>query len=768
MVRIDFVFRDIFRHSGSTVIKLISLTLGLVVALLIFAFNAHELSYDNYHKDGERIYRIGVKAIVDNDVQEGYKVNGALSGVLKEEIPEVELASCVLECGQQGYVVNKNNFRAETICADSGFFHIFTYRILEGDSPNQLNVADNVFVSEKFAKKVWGKQSPIGEKIEDEDGRSLTVAGVFENVPENTHLRFDMVRALVREAGATWNDGGNYVGYVKLNDVSGASSVNGKLPMIIQKYLPEHTKELTYYLQPVRDIYLKYSFGSLSNIMLLSLLGFIVLLACSLNYVLITISSLATKAKLIGVHKVNGASGWDIFKLFLFETVVHIILALIFTVILLGLLKGQIEGVTYVSLATLFASGNLWAVVMVLIVLLLVAGVVPGRVFASVTVMQVLRKANNNRRRWKKMLLYTQILTSCFLLTLILIFSKQYDYLMNKDLGYDYEALYYTEIINTADNQAIFKVKNELKRLPFISGIAASTNVPLYYFAGMKVEDRDRKNELFTSRVLAVDEDYFDVMNIKMEGDASLASVLKDNHQVVVNQKFVDRIDSAEPLGVAFCSDSACYTISGVCHNFQIATLHVPQLPVFIKRLEYNTDGRLCLTFKMNLVNQENLAMLKTAIKSIIGERDVQIWSFQEQFRWDYNYIRILRDTIVLISLLAVLITVLGLTGFVGDEVVRRKKEIALRKVNGASERIIVWLFCRQIGILGLYAVPVGLVGAYYVGSLWQMEFAAKSPLEPGIFVTSIFLTFFLIYMTVIFKSIRAAMANPVQALKSE
>lgn len=774
MKKFFYTLRSVLRFKGNTVIKLISLTLGLVVGLLLFAFNAFELSYDDFHPDGDRMYRIGIRWSSNEQSQEVGMSYAPVAPAMGVEIPEVEAATRILDAGSQGYRLGENDFKERTIYADSAFFKVFAYRMLSGVPQEELTVPWRIFLSEKFAAKLFGTDNPVGKTMMSE-GFEWTVAGVFENLPQNTHLRFGAVKSFVslenRGQYMGWGGGDAFNGYVRLTKGTLPEAVEAKAPQMFEKYMGGDYEKyaFTLHLQPIREVYTKYSDDATSQLLLLGLLGFVVLFVSALNYVLISVSALALKARMIGVHKVNGATRGDIFGMFLTETAVLILLSLLLTAGLLCLLVKPIEAMTYyVSLSSLFAPKNLWVVASVVGLLFLLAGVIPARVFSSVSVMQVFRQSANGKKGWKRALLGVQFVAACFLITLLVVFGRQYDLLMNKDLGYTTENMVFSGINNTPDVNEATRVKAEVKKLPFVQGVTFSDGLPFYYLSGNAIADPETKESLFSTRYLMTDEDFFDVMQIQMTEGNSMREAFVANG-VIVNQRFIGKMKLEHPMGTEFVADEGPTVVGGVCRDFQIASLYSPQMPLMVRELKttgYN--GTLALNVRVNALTSENLATLRKCIAGVVPDQQIELLTYQQQLGESYNFVRITRDTVMIVGILALIITILGLIGFTGDEIARRTKEIALRKVNGATIRNVIVLLWQEAGWMSLVAIPVGLLLAYYAGQIWLEQFAYQASLNWWIFAVGAFVTVSFVLITVTLRSYRAATMNPVKALKSE
>lgn len=771
-----YVLREVFRFRRNTIIKLISLTLGLAVAVLLFTYNTFQLSFDDFQPEGDRIYRIGMwfRSMEDKESDQSPLTFQPVAASMKADMPEVEYATCLREEGAEGYQQGDNIFYFRTIYADTVFFRLFGYPVISGNPEEDLGMKKTVFVSLEFARRVFGKKEPVG-KILVSKGEEYTVAGVFADVPENTHLRFDAVKSFETLKGKmfmSWGGGDAYNTYIRLVKGATPEQVNVRIPAMVEKYrgVPYEKSRFRMTLQPLSQIYAKYSGdGVMAKVWLLSLLAFIVLFVSALNYVLISVSSLVVKARLIGVHKVNGASRGDIFRMFVAETGVLLCIALILSAGLLFVCNRVIQAQLYVSLSALFAWQNLWVVGIVVMILLLLAGVVPARIFSSVSVMQVFRQVSGGRKAWKQALLGGQFVLAVFLITLLIIFNGQYDLLVNKDLGYNPKDLFFTEIQNTAGGKEALKIKNELRQFPFVKGVTVSYDLPIGGLSGNAIVPAGEKNTLFSTRWIRADEDFLEVMQVPVEEGSQVKEEFRTAHKAIVNQQFIKKL-KLQP-GDIFGSDYGETVLLGICRDFNVSSLYQSQDPFMMEYLNLEQITKhmpLQVLIRLHTVSPENLAAVRKCIEGMVSDQQPVLYNYKDQLTDNYSEVHYMRNVVLIVGLLAFAITILGLAGFVGDEVARRTKEIAVRKVNGATVADVIRLLWKGAVCMVLFTLPLGLAAAYVLGHRWLEQFAVKLPLSGWLFIAGAFITMGVIFLTITLRSYGAATANPVKSLKSE
>lgn len=760
MKRISYILRDLFRFKGATFTKIVSLTIGLTVGILAFGYCVFETDYDSFHRHGDRIYRMS--SVGKNS--EDYKIPFALLKESGREIPEVEMSTCISRRIIPRYKYKEHTFGGgDALRADTSFFRMFSYQMLAGDY-HDLQYKDRVLFSDKFARIVFGEEEPVGKEIEFE-GKPVTVAGVFKVFPRNSHLiNITAIHSIAEVADESWTSEADFLGYIRLAPGTDPDAVARKIQAIAGRNLPE-IKCATYELHPLRDLHLKYGWGY-STLFLVGGLGFILVLISTLNYVLIAISSLVQKTKEIGIHKINGASTGNIFTMFFTETVFLIVISGILASGLLLAFKPFFEYIMFNEYASLFNTRVWIAVGLFFILMILLNGAVPARLFATVPVLQIFRQVAQGRRSWKYILLWVQFFSACLLLTVLIIFSGQYRLIMNKDLGYNMENLCYIRVVCGSPYPSLASVKAEAERFPIVRHATFADNLPLWANSAT-VFDAEGQG-MFRSCVLSVDEDFFSTLEIPvLEGDSLAFAGGKD--RIWVNEKFRDRLDVAGKTETGISLESAPVRLCGTCRDFQVLSLYALQQPLVLTRLQEPDTSRLFyLIIKLQGYTREQGGELLAKLREISGQSDLGLYDYQATFRVGYDDHKDMCTTVQIFSWLAVLIAVLGIFGFAGDEVNRRTKEIAIRKVNGASVGSITLLLLRNICLLALFAIPFALAGAYFIGGMWLEEFAYRLPLGIGIFLGGASGTLALILSTVLLRSRQAIRARPAEALKSE
>lgn len=788
MKQLYYLLRNILNAKANSLIKIISLTLGLSVAVVLFSKVAFEISYDKFYPDADRLYRLQ-RSInkAGESVYDGPIINYPVPGAMKDDLHEVE-NTVVMQNITEAFLVRDDILYKEKIAvADSSFFDMFGLKLIEGDK-TLLGVPNNLFLSQSAARRIFGEASPVGQTLIFKiDQTPHTVAGVFKDMPDNSHLDFDAVLSL-KTFSKDWNiDAGWWVGrdmflgYVKLRPGVNPEEVEAKLPAMLNKYYDAEAMlgkgfDFKYFLNPVNEIHS--GDETLKRLItILSLLALALLFVSAMNYVLISISSLATRAKTIGMHKCNGATNRQIFSMFLVETAMLVCISIILSFLLLLTFRGSIEGLLQNSFSNIFSVGNLWVTVAVVLILVLLAGIIPGAMFSSVPITQIFRAKTANKRHWKQVLLFVQFAGIAFVISLLAIIVKQYDMLLNRDLGYTTKNILVTQNTEGITSEQITVLKNKLQQFPQVESVSVSSDLPIYRANGQMIMDEDSKEMLFSSRSIIVTPEYLQTFGIRLLTGQSLPEQITDEYNgVLVNETFVESMHWEDsPIGKTFSNGGGIMEVIGVVKDYQLGSLYesksgieggIQPLIIFGKKAPFWRSDRLIVR-----CSHQDLA-LQTEMTQVLHEtldnNEAYFTPYKSLINETYLSARLFRNSILIASVLILLITLLGLIGYTTDEISRRSKEIALRKITGATSANILQIISKDILLISLPAIIVGFMISYMTGMQWLQQFAVKIPLNAFLFMTSALFIIVLILACVIIRTWKVANENPVNSIKAE
>ena len=527
-----------------------------------------------------------------------------------------------------------------------------------------------------------------------------------------------------------------------------------------EKYLPARDSwSYTAYIQPLRDTFRQQDdVRRMFTIMLT--LGLSILFITALNYALISISSLSRRAKMVGVHKCSGASGGGIFGMFMLETLMVVVLALVVMFLLLWGFRDFVEDTAATKLTNLFAGSRLWVPAATIALLLLVGGVLPGRLFARIPVTQVFRRYTEGKKGWKRPLLFVQFAGVAFICGLMCMVMMQYHFVMSKDMGFSTERIVGTYLpFKTA--KECDNAYNFFRSLPYVEDLSSAYGNPLEGYSGCFITGENGES-LFSARFDACMSNYYDLMGMKLKE----GRLPRDNSEVVVNETFVNLMKwGNDAVGRTVHTMGETSTVTGVLKDFQINGFYAGPMPYIGFPTKQFNNG---LHFLLKEPFAENLQRLTKDAAEAFPDKTIDFTSMEEGMNMLYNPVRVFRNATVVAGVVMLFIMLMGLLGYTADEVQRRSKEIAIRKVNGAEASSILSLLGRDVLWVAGPAVLVGVAASWYVNSLWMEMFSAQASMSAVAYVLIGLIVLAVIMACVLWKSWRIANENPVLSIKSE
>ena len=777
------------KKNSDILIKVLSLGVGLAVGIVLIAKVFFELSYDSFYKDIDRVYTINTWYSHQGEEKDYGQVSGAVAVGFMEEVPGVEAGTrtTFVFNGDTYLDEDGNKLSGTLVCADTCFFQVFDRPILAGDPVKVLGKWGSVLVNRSFAEKMGGVQECIGKQIcnADMDGLKLTIEGVFEDFPKNGSLDYDILLSMDtygKNSTDNWLGNDRYKGYVKLMPGVDPNTLTDAIRKMQEAHQPLERIEaqgtsLRYFLKPFSTLHTSDP-DVKSQMILLSIVAALLILISLLNYILIVISSMVKRSKEVGVRKCYGAEGKHIYGMLAKEALLHIVLSLVLAAVIIFAGRSIVENLLGVPFQTLLVPQSITAIVAVILLVLVISIVVPAELYQRVPVYAALKNYTENSRNWKLGLLGVQVLINVFLVVMMLIIGRQYQKVSNADTGYDYKNLYYFDMFD-GDRQALTRAHQTLQSLPEVSAVAAAYNLPFEGSNGDNVYLPDDDRELFNiADQYECSPDFYDLMGIQfLEGRAP-----RDSSEIAVDEKFVTKMaeftdwsDGAVGKQVFITghdrssdTERRYFTISGVYKSYIIGNLTgVDPRP---SALFYGEIGSMSswMPHTFFKVRPEALQKVRQALEQALEGREINILSYEEQMRAAYADSKKMRNTMAIGAVFSLLIALLGLIGFIRDESLRRSKEMAVRKINGATTRDILSVFAVDILKLSGVMAVIACIGAFFVARKWLEQFAEKVSLSPLYFIGGALLVLFIVLGVVVLNCLKIARANPVESLKNE
>lgn len=791
MKNIEIAIRSVFKKGRHNGIKIVSLGVGLAVGLVLIAKVYFEQSYDDFFPGGDRIYQIQSLLNRDNELKEWGQVSGGIAPGMKAEIPEVEVATRFTNIGSKATFTmmdNKKKYSGNFVLADSCLFDVFPLPVLIGNVKEVLSRPMYAMVSKEIADKIGG--DVVGKTLEMDGapGRTLTIGGVFSTLPENSHLDYDILVSMpsigqfTYDGSMNWLGNDRYLGYVKLLPGVTPESIAPGIRQMQEKNQPieEFKKagvDITYPLLPLAQLH-SGTADVKRMMLLLSLLAFVLIFTAVMNYILVVISSIVNRSKEVAVHKCYGATGGNIHSMVLSETLVHLLISLLLAIFLIFVFRGTVEGLLDVSLGALLLSKGSLLLVGICIVVFFATGLIPGYLYTRIPVAAAFRRYRESRRLWKLALLFMQFIFAGFLVTLLVVIGKQYTFMVNDNPGYAYDKLaYYT--MSGVDSTARQKVVDEVMRLPEVAEVSTGSTLLFTGQSGNNIYLPNENRELFNiADLYFVGNGYLDLLEIPVVEGRSFVENVTTSNEVMVSRSFLKKMAnyvdwSDGVVGKAICvtehSNSEgvdAYTICGVYEDFRVGTIHNPDERPTV--MFYQRRPSMSLIVKFHTLTPETMRRTEQMIQGLLPGKEVVLNAYQTEMTNLYSDSRNFRDSVMIGGLVTLIISLIGLIGYVNDEINRRRSELAIRKVNGATLKEILVLFLKNIAGLAVCALVAGGIIAYIVATKWQEQFSEKVALSWYIFVGCGLLVLVVILSVACINCWRAANENPVNCLKSE
>ncbi|MFD2935890.1 ABC transporter permease [Spirosoma flavum] len=800
---LKIAFRTLWKNRTHSLINIVGLSVAFGTCVLLFLTATFELSYDGFHTDANRIFRLYfLSTNRDGTPNKSATMPYPISPALKAEFPEIEGVSRFFN-GTAGVRRNEHTYSKSVRMADADFLQLFTFPLRKGNAKTAMNSLSDIVISENMAKDIFGKENPLGKPLQlrmNDSWKAFTVTGVISDFPSNSTLEYD---ALIRSENASdyqefksrWNHGNHEV-YVKLKAGTDPQTLQRRTQAFLDKYLTksnEEQKEQGYpknelgfqqslLLEPMRDVHfdVETMHGqaiSKTYIYTLMLIGLFILAIACINFINLTIAQSLKRVKEVGVRKSLGAKRWQLFGQIWGETLMLCLVAL-----LVGL------GLAYVVLPTfnrLFQShltldnflkpGALLVTGLGFLLITLVAGGYPSWFVTRFNAVEVLKGTVKMSRPGllRNSLIVTQFTIACLLIVCTLIVRQQINYLQEKPMGLDKDQVVSIPVGDELNGAVALKtMRDRLSSQPNITAVSGSgVNIG----AGLDGSSSRRmfgflygKRDILCDW-LRVDTDYLKTLGIKLlQGrDFSTNFSTDSSSAVLITQSMAKQLGEVNPIGKFIKPDNKSFQIVGVVSDFNLYSLHQEAKPVALQMQSSSP-----INYILVRVNPKNLlgAMetIKTAWKTIAPKQEF-IGSFLDKNteRW-YKKEQRLGTIFSSAAGIAILLSCMGLFSIALLSIQQRTKEIGVRKVLGASVGSIVTLlskdFLKLVFVAILIATPIG----WWAMNKWLADFAYKIDIAWWVFALAGALAISIALLTVSLQSIKAALMNPVKSLRSE
>jgi len=793
--RIKLALRHLWKEKGFTFINIVGLSTGISAALAILLYSGYHFSFDRFHENPDEIYRV---LTIDRAIGVSSSVVGittpAAGPAAYREVAGVKSQVRFMQQGRNLLRVKDDAFYAETFAfVDSNFFSFFNFPLKQGDPKQILRQPNMVLVSESLAKKLFGNQDPVGQTIQAaHTTEPVMVEGIFEDIPDNSHLQFDMVVSIIpsendsntRQFLESWqmiaaptyirleapNESARVLADLKAvgerNDYGGE---NDNFDLTLQPLLKTHAHSTEVLFDNHNSR--KTDIGQIRNLLLVAL--FLMLIAI-FNFMNLSTARSGRRAREIGMRKVLGAGRPQLIAQFLFESIALVALGFIFALVLLEVFGNSIGISAPGGFVGYFLENPVhwvWSIATILFIGAL-SGIYPAFVLSSFQPIATLKGNHTSQSsgRWLRRVLVTiQFAASIVVIVGMIIVKSQVEFMNAKDMGFEKDYILTLEMNSAQAFQNAETLKEQITTISGVEGTAFANALPGmgYGRTGITPEGYTGE-ETWIFSVTGVGFDFARVMGIELvAGRFFDREHTSDTQQsVVINQAAADAIGWSDPIGKTILSNGNERTVIGVIKNFHYVGLRYPIEPLMLLPLP-NAGGNIAVKFSGEN-KQEVIAQIEEKWNSINPADPFEYQFFDEEFNQlfteDEQFARVLSS----LNWLAILIACLGLLGLTAYTLQQKTKELGIRKVLGANLPHVVWILSKEFWWVLIVANAVALPVSYYYMNRWLSEFVYRIELQVWPFAIALFTSFAVALLTILSQAIRAEKIDPVKALKQE
>lgn len=788
---LKIAFRFLLKHKTYSALNIFGLALGMACSLLILLYVVDELNYDQFHEKSDRIYRI----VSDVSVVQP----GPLARVLREDVAEVQEVTRMYSeslWGRSGLISHgeKHFYTDGFLMADPNFFEVFSFQFITGDAKTALADPSSIVITEDMARKYFGSKNPVGEILTFENSFDFRVSAIIENVPRQSHFTFGFVVPLENYLTVRNDPNGleqwynhAFVTYLTLSPNGDPVELERKLPEIMEKGRGEKY-EFQLSLQPITEIHLHSHLrrelsanSDIRYIFIFSSVAILVLLIACINFMNLTTARSTTRAKEIGLRKVVGAQRTQLIRQFLSESVLFSVFSLLVALGLVKLILPAFNALTAKDITLL--QGDLFGAVILLLVFAigvgLFAGSYPALVLSAFKPVKILKgvfvetSGRHKKQGLRSLLIIVQFAVSIGLIICTAVISEQMAYIQNKNLGFQKEQVV---VIPTRRSQEVVEkieiLKNEVANHPAVLDAALSSHTPGNGLFRREIRiagvTGDKPLPVYT---LWLDHDFFATYQIELVAGRPFSKTVSSDmtSAVILNETAIKALGLAsaeEALGKTVKTDSKTAQVIGVTQDFHFMSLHekIPPMAMHITPSRfYNISARIGTD---NV--SATLAFFEQKWHDLFPSRPFEYFFVDTDYDQQYRTEQRLSTLFKLFSGLAIVIACLGLLGLAAVITAQKTKEISIRKVLGASEMNLVVLLSRDFTKLAILANLIAWPLAYFGMQKWLEDFAYKISMGYGVFVVAAILALVIVWLTVGSHAMKAALVNPVDALRCE
>jgi putative ABC transport system permease protein len=800
---LKIAYRNLIKTKLFSAINIFGLSIGMAACLLILHYVNFERSYDQLHSKIDQIYRLRYERISENGSAVRFASCTPPAGALiRERFPEVDKLARVFR--YRGVVVSHQDikFTEERVFhAEPEFVDIFDFKFIKGDPKKALGGVDNALISQSIARKYFGTDDPVGKILKVDQKTAYQVAGIFEDIPKNSHIKFDFLLSFEnfdKSSGPDYMENWGHTGmftYLILKQDADLSEFNRRIAVLIDA---EFGEALKYYnmkmllpLQPVRDIHLISHYmqefevnGDGNAVNFLFIIALFIIVIAWVNYINLSTARSLTRAREVGLRKTVGGSRQQLMIQFLIETIVLNLISLLLAIVLLQLSLPFFSQLTGTPLSFQFwVQPWVWAALPALFFVgVLLSGLYPVFKLSSFDPIATLRGKIGTSVKgisFRKSLVVFQYAMAIALITSTLAVYNQINFMQNQTLGFDSNQILVVKAPRVKDEtfgEKIITFKNSLRTESNIEKICMVTEVPgkqLYWDNGGIMKAGEDANKGKNYLIVGIDYDFSEVFNVKFVAGRNFSKErAADTDALIFNETAVqwmgfESVESA--IGQKVDYWGKIYTLIGVLKDYHQQSpkqTFVPQIFRLMPEGRHNL-GLFAIKIKTGNIH-ETVSMVQDYYDNIFAGNPFDYFFLDEYFDQQYKADVLFGRVFGIFAILAILVTSIGILGLIAFVVTQRTKEIGIRKVLGADIRQVLNLLTLDILKLIIISFIVVTPLMYWGIVEWLQTYANQMDISVDLFLFPLLLTLIITFTTIGMHVIRAALANPVEALRYE
>ncbi|MBZ0245007.1 MAG: ABC transporter permease [Cyclobacteriaceae bacterium] len=792
-----FAWRNLFRHKVFSAINIAGLTLGMAVCMIITNYVLFEKSYDSFHEKGKNIFRVTYSRFIDNKFQfQKAQTFPAVGETLKASVPEVENFTRIFPATTYVEAIlsvdgndQKSYSESSIYAVDSTFLKVFSFPLIRGNANTALIGEKKFIISSTIANKFFGSEDVLGKTIHWEGMGDWTVSGVFKDLPENSHMKFNLITSWMNVYGerSAWNWDGFYT-YLLLKPNADLSKTETLIQQVLDEKLNERPDanrvKSTFQLQPLRDIHLTSHLdgeiqanGNQTLVFTLQIIAILILSLALINYYNLSLARIIKRVKEVGVRKINGSSRLQLIGLFFIESftfnIISFILAVVIFIFSTQAFNNLVEK-PVLQMLWLHPDITIPYIGFFILFISLITALYPAKIITAhpIVALKGSNKFASHKGHFRKSLLILQLLTTIVLVSGTILICQQVNFMLSQNPGFNLNQNLVIKTMAGAgaemDSAFINKLnlfKNKTKDRPEINNITISSNIPGRENDWIgRLMKPDGNNELITTSRTRIDTDFFDTYGIQFAAGRNLSSEI--SKQVVLNLSAASLLGYSNPqdaLGNKLMGD---YEIVGVVNDYHERSLQQPIQPAMF------TPGQGYMKYITVNIKPGDFGVavesLKREWKIIYPEKPFEYFFLDDFFNRQYQQEKQLEKVFAYFSGIGLFIACLGLFGFTYYVSHQRIKEIGIRKTLGASASSLLRLLSTEFIILLLIACVIAIPLSYFLSTEWLSHYTTSIQPNPSTVLYAILIVGIMAFISILFLLLKAIRINPSESLKHE